>query len=428
MRSRIVYVIVVVFLCCRTYCTEPAVTIRQPALLPAGRVLTLAECIDLALVNQSSIRLAQAQVQAQTGVVTQAKAALRPTASAATSTQVAGSAQGGTQITLSGNQLVYDFGKSRQLLTQAQQQRAASLQNLVGADEDLVLSVKQAYYTLLEDTHLVDVFTQSLTQQQAHVAETEAQEAVGVIPHANVLTAQAAAASARFDLVTAQNNANLARANLSAAMGIDLRSPIRVAETTEPAFPMPTEDQAVELAFQRRPEVRRDTDQVLAAQAAVKAAAVGNLPAVVSTADYTPNTGASSFGQQSSWALLLDMQWHFLDGGSTAGAVQQARAQVTTTEETLYADKQTIANEVVQARLNTLAAEAQLISATAEVASAKENLDAATGSYNAGVGIFLAVIDAQAALLKAQVDEYTACYGLSMARAALAHATGGAFP
>jgi len=429
MKSSHIMGLVAVLLCGYAFCAEPPVLVRQAVYFPPGRVLTLAECINLALANQASIRLAQAQIQAQTGVVRQAQSTLLPTASMTTSTQLAGSSgRGGTQIVFSGNQLVYDFGHTRQLLTQAQQQRAADLQNLTGTDADVVLAVKQAYYTLLEDIHLVDVFTQDLTQQQAHVAETEAQEAVGVIPHTNVLTAQAAAASARFNLITAQNTASLARAALNAAMGIDQRSQIAVAEATETPFPVPSEDQAVALAYQRRPEIRRDTDLVRAAQAAVKAAETGNLPALVTSANYSPNPGTTGFGQTSSWALLLNLQWNFLNFGATSGAIQQAKVQVTTAEENLFADRQTIANDVVQARLNTLASEAQLVSATAEVASAQANLEAAVGSYQAGVGIFLAVIDAQAALLKAQVDEYTARYGLSIARAALLHATGGGVP
>ncbi len=408
---------------------EPVVTVRQPLLVSSDRLLSLADCINLAQANQTTIRQAQLQISAQTGAVTQARSALLPSISANTSTQVAGNTRNGnTQITFSGNQLIYNFGHSSAQVRQAQALRAAGVQNLTGVTSDTVLNVRQAYYTLLQDTHLVDVFTQNLTQQQAHVKEAQAQEAVGVVPHTNVLTAQAAATSAEVDLVTAQNTANLSRANLNAAIGVDIRSPIRIVDAVEPEIQAPAEDQAVTLAMTRRAELRRDTDQVLAARAALKSAATGNLPALVASANYSPNPGSTGFGQQQSWALLLGVQWNFFNSGATTGAVQQARAQVFTAEETLYADRQSITNEVVQARLNLLAAQARLTSALVEVTSARANLESAVGSYQAGVGIFLAVIDAQAALLKAQVDEFTARYGLSMARAMLEHATGGTVP
>ena len=402
-------------------------TVRQPEFIPADRVLTLTDCINLALKNQSSIQLALAQIETQSGAVTQARAGAWPTASASASQQIAGGngAGGNTQITFSGTQLIYDFGRTPAVIKQTEQQRASDVQNLYGTAADVVLNVKQAYYTLLQDQHLVDVFAGSLKQQQAHVDEAKAREEAGVAAHTVVLTAQAAAASAQFDLVTAQNNANQARVNLNTAMGVNLRSPIRITESTEPEAPVPEEELAVQLALTNRPEYQRDTDQILAAQSGVKVASTGNLPAVTTSASYTPNLGrTSTFGQQQAWALQLSLQWTFLDFGATRGAVQQARGQVDTARENLYTDAQTITGQVVQARLNIISAEAQLASAQAEVAAAQANLDAAVGSYTAGVGIFLSVIDAQAALLKAQVDEYSARYGLSIARATFEHAVG----
>jgi outer membrane protein TolC len=119
------------------------------------------------------------------------------------------------------------------------------------------------------------------------------------------------------------------------------------------------------------------------------------------------------------------MRWQFLD---FTGDEEQAEGQVTVSKENLYADRQTVTLEVMQSLLDVTSAEAQIVFAAAEVASAEANLAAAVGSYQAGVGTFLDVIDAQAALLKARVDEYTARYGLSIARASLQHATGASVP
>lgn len=408
---------------------QEGTAVRQPEFIPASRMLTLAECVQLALANQASIRLAQAQTQAQSGAVTQARAALLPSPSATASTQLAGgTGNGHTQYTLSANQLVYNFGRSQNLLAQAKQLHAGGQYHLAATTADVVFNVKQAYYTLLQDTHLVDVLQQNLAQQKAHVTETQAQEAAGVAPHTNVLTAQAAAASAQFDLITAQNTVVLDRVNLALALGVDVRSPLQITDTEEPALPVPDETAAIELARARRPELRRDIAQTLAAQAGARAAATGNLPAISASANYSPNPGASSVGQRQHWAVLLNLQWTFLDFGATSGAVQTARAQIITAQETLYTDTQTISSDVVQARQNIVAAEAQQASAEAEVTSAQANQQAALGSYQAGIGIFLNVIDAQAALLKAQVDVYTARYRLSIARAALEHALGGTVP
>jgi outer membrane protein TolC len=211
-------------------------------------------------------------------------------------------------------------------------------------------------------------------------------------------------------------------------MGVDVRSAFHIKVMDEPAEPVPTEDQALSLAMERRPEMCRDVAQVVAARADVKAAATSNKPTITASANYTPNPGSRGFVVQQTGSFLLGFQWNFLDFGATRGAVQQARSTVKTAEEDLYNDKQTIASELTQARENITAAQTKYDYALAEVASAQLNVESAVGSFQAGVGIFLNVIDAQALLLKAQVDQATARYELSIARAMLQHATGGAGP
>jgi len=70
---------------------------------------------------------------------------------------------------------------------------------LKGTSANVILSVKQAYYTLLQDIHLVDVFTENLKDQQGHVAQAQARKDAGMAPLTDVLTAQTAEASARLD-------------------------------------------------------------------------------------------------------------------------------------------------------------------------------------------------------------------------------------
>jgi len=414
-------------LCCSAVRADLSVPVRQPQSVTAGKVLTLADCIDLALKNQASIRQAMAQVEVQAGAVSQARSKLLPGTSVSGSTDLAGSANqnSGTTVTAGASQLIFDFSRTPSQIREAERARLAATETLKGTSANVILSVKQAYYTLLQDIHLVDVFTENLKDQQGHVAQAQARKDAGMAPLTDVLTAQTAEASARLDLVTAKNNADQARVNLNAAMGINVLSPIQIAEGTEPETPPLPEDQAVQVAFSKRPEIRADAYQIMASQAAVKVASTGNLPALTTSAERSHSTVSSASGQNDSWQWTLNLVWTPIDFGSTSGAVRSAKAQVVSAEETLYNDKQTIAGQVVQARLGVLAAEEQLREATAEVASAKATLDSVTGSYQAGVAIFLQVLDAQSAMLKAEVDEFSARYGLSIARATLEHAMGG---
>ena len=401
-----------------------ATATRQAEMIPAGKVLTLADCISLAFRNQPSIRQAAAQVDSGKGAVSQTRSNLLPQISVGGSTDISGTGpNNGTSLSVSGNQLIYDFGRSRAGVAQAEWQLAASIAALTGAKLDVILSVKQSYYGLLRSTQLVQVFEENVKAQDEHVLQAQARLNAGLAPKADVLKAAAAAASARVDLVSARNNAGQARVELNSAMGADVRSPTQIEETAEPEAPIPEVDQAVDLAIKDRPEMIQAEGLITAAEAAVKLAETGNLPEVS-----TRLGDLQSFGGQvasrNSWDWLLNLQWTPWDSGFTRGAVARARAQLVTAQESLYQVRQSVSSDVVVARLNLLAAQESLTAATAEVASAMEDVDAATGRYQSGVGILLEVLDSQAALLKAQVDELSARYGLSIARAGLEHAIG----
>jgi outer membrane protein TolC len=418
--------LIAIFICCATAWADSPPLIRQPESVPTGRTLTLDDCIKLALRNQSAIRQATAQVEIQKGQLMQAKSKLLPSTSVTTSTELAGTGGGnGSSLDTSASQLIYDFGKTPAGVAQATHQESASQHALVQSTSDTILSVKTAYYSLLQDRHLVDVYAEQLKDQQGHLSQAQARKAVGTVPLADVLQAQAAVSSAQFDLVTARKTAELARVTLNTAMGINVQVPLTIAEITEPAPLSMDEDQLVKLALLQRPEVRQNMELVLANQALVTVARTTNLPSVDTSVarsetfgDYSGASGGTD------WLWSVNLSWSPIDFGNTAGAIRSAKGGVITAEEALYNAKQNVTQDVVQARLSVIDAEAQMNSANDEVASAKENLSVATGQYDAGVGILLNVLDAQAALLKADVDQFTAQYGLSTARAQLTHAIG----
>jgi len=405
--------------------------VRQPEPVPAGKVLTLADCIGLALRNEPAVRRAAAQVEVQSGLVRQARSRLLPDTSVASSTDLRDTEQSsGTSATVGASQLIYDFSRSRWQLTQSERQYAASVAALGTTKADVILGVKQSYYGLLRSAHLVQVFDQNLKAREEHVAMAQARKDAGVAPKSDILTAAAAAASARVGLVVARNDSAQARVDLNAAMGVDVRSSTQIEETAELDTPIPETDRAVDVALKNRPEMREAEEQVAADEASLKSAETGNLPELSTSLSDSQSFGRRSggfdgaSGDSNTWAWMLSLNWHPFDSGYTRGAVTQARAQLVSAQESLYQVRQQVMRDVVAARLNVVAAQEALIAATAEVESAKEDEDAATGRYQTGTGIFLEVLDAQAAYLKAQVDEAVARYGLSIARAALEHAIG----
>jgi outer membrane protein len=397
--------------------------IRKAELLSPVKVLTVDDAIHLGLTNQPTVREAQAQFQISAGAVSVSGSALRPSVTVNASQALLGT-QGRGNLTNNGavSQLLYDFGRSRSALTSAEQTELSNYYALMAASADVVFSVKQAYYTLLEDNRLVEVFKENLKDQNAHVDQAQARLTVGVGPRADLLTAQASAASASVDLIHAQRTAELALVSLNAAMGVDVRSQTQIKDSAEPDAPVPLLNDAVMQAITNRPEVAQSVESVNAAVYSLKSAKTGNYPVLSGVANGQETLAGGSL--TNGWQLALNLQWTPFDFGRVGGQITEAQGQLLLTEEQLYATRQSVSQDATSARLNIIAAQAELVSSKAEVASATENLDVATGRYEAGIGIFIQVTDAQSLLLKAEVDEATAQYGLSIARAELEHAVG----
>ena len=403
---------------------KDVVLVRQPELIPADKVIALPDAIALTLQNQPTIRQAGAQVVIQTGAARQSRSALLPSLDVTSSAAIVGNRNNiGTTVSETINQLIFDFSRSRNLLDQSRQQLAAAQYGLSVATLSATFTVKQDYYAALRTARLVQVFETNVKDQDEHVSQAQARFGAGLAPKSDVLNAQAAAASARVDLVTARNNAAQARVDLNIAMGVDVRGAFQISETTEPEFPVPSLDDAVNLAIKNRPEMCQAIDQAASAVAALRAARTGNLPTLTTSLGQNQVSGGQFLSPRSiNW--LVNLTWTPFDSGFTRGAVFQAEGQLENTQENVYTVSQTVSRDVASARLNVLTAQESLASARVEVAAATENLAVATGRYAAGVGIFLEVLDAQGLLLKAQVDEATALYGLSTARAQLEHAIG----
>lgn len=408
-----------------------------PTLVPTNRPLTLNEAIALALQHQPDLSLAGAGVVSAAGRTKQAASGLLPAINVSAQYSKSGPAPeistplGGSTTTntnsystsISGQQLLFDFGRTSAEVSQARRQEESARQSLAQTREDVINQVKQAYYTLLQNQQLVEVQRRNVADQQAHLELTRARFHAGVAPRADVVRAETSVATAILSLATAENNAATALVNLNLAMGVDVRTPTQVEETTEPPPALPPLEQIVEQALSNRPAVRQSRADLAAAQEGLRVARTGNLPALVAVGNigwrdttFPPST--------ESWSYGASLQFPLYNGGATSGQIRAAQGNLQAAQARLRQTEQAVGSEVTQAYLSVQTAAQQVTAAEAEVANAEESLRLATGRYQAGVAAFIEVIDGETALLTARTNRVNVVYGLSMARAALQRALG----
>ncbi len=292
---------------------------------------------------------------------------------------------------------------------------------------DVVLQVKQAFYTYLQNTRLVSVNEANVQNQQAHLALAQARLRSGLGLPSDVVRAQTAVAEALLNLNLARNNASVSRVNLATFMGIDPRTPLQAADTSEPARDQLDVNTLVTQAIQVRPEVVQAQAALRGAEHGLSAARTSNAPSLGA------NVGLATRGpnfppENSSFSVGASIQWNPFDVGLTAGRIREARAGVEQAQAQLTNAQLAVTQDVSQAYLNLLTADQRVDSATAEIANAQESVRLAEGRFRAGLGTFIEVTDAQNALLTAQTNRVNAVSAVDQARAALSRAVGAPLP
>ncbi len=450
----------------------PAVSLpaapSRPADVPS-RPLTADEAVRIALHNQPNVIVARAGISAAQGRTQQARSGLLPSVilsagytnvqtlstegngaavgtsgsttgggstggsgsgGTSSSGSTFGGATGGSGTTASGfqaaavaRQLIFDFNHTRDLVRQASQQERAATYNLAQVETDLVLQVKQAFYLFVQNSRLTAINEENIANRRSQLALAQARLTSGLGLPADVVTAETALAEATTNLITARTNETLSRISLALTMGIDPRTPIDAATSSEP--PVVTDDVQglVDTALKQRSDILQAVSLLTAARYGVSAARTTNAPSLAG------NIGLLSRGvdfppESDSFSVGVSVQWDPFDGGFTAGKVKEARANVVSAQAQLTNTQLGAVSDVSQAYMSLRNAEQRVVSGDTEVANAAEGVRIAQGRFSRGLGLFLDIINAQAALVTARSNRASAQYGVHQARAALSRAIG----
>ena len=401
---------------------HPATAIAQ-----TPRAMTLAELVAAAEQRNPSIVAAQQAVTAAEARVLLARAGRGPIVTASGTTGTSGasttttSPQGfSTAVSITTSYVLYDSGQIAHAVRQAEANLKAVRIALEATRQDVALAVAVAYVGILRAERTVRLREQVVVQNQELVRLAEGQFRAGVVPRADVVRAQAGLAAADGELIAARNGVDQAKASLNTAVG---QPPVtQVAVAPAPTVPRLTVAQAGLPAFsEERPEVRRAQAEIEAAEAAIALAQAGGGVRVTLDGRVTQSFAPSELA---TWSVTSTVSLPVSDAGRVGALVAEATANLAAARARIEGTRLTVQQQSLAAFLNVLDARARIDSARAGLAFAQESLRLAQGRYAAGAGPFLEVIDAQTALVQADVTLARAEFDELAAVLALRHALG----
>lgn len=325
---------------------------------------------------------------------------------------------------------IYTFGRTDALERAAQAESEASGLDVAAARNDLELEITRAYWAAVTAGESVTVLGESLRRMDSALEDVRNRFKVGLVPPNDVLSVEAQRSRQEVLLIQARNLREQAMADLRRLIGAAPEAPIALqAQLDAPVAPTPALPQLVDEARKARPDRQALEARVGGAGQRREAALAGKRPtiSVGGGVDYgRPN--ARIFPRiaewRESWDASVNVNWTFWDGGRVAADVaQQTAAQQAARERLAEFDSQ-LEVEVLQRRLDVEAASAAIAAAHDAVRSASEARRVVGDRFAAGIATSTDVLDAQVALLQAQLDLTQSLANAKLSEARLARALG----
>ncbi len=303
------------------------------------------------------------------------------------------------------------------------------------AEEDVRLDVSRAYWTLVTARELVKVLETGLQRMDAWVSDVEARRAAGVLPPNDVLTAQAQRARQNVQLIQARNSAAYAEVDLARLIGVELDQPIVTA--TPPDRPLAAAADAltqpvgtlVIRAVQARAERAGLIERQAVMRANADAASASMKPQVGAVASVEPARPNQRFVPRldewnTSWDLGVNLVVPLWDGGRARADRAAALAQSDAIAQRVREFDAAVGAEVRQRVLDIASNRAALGAAGEAIAAATEARRVVGERFNAGVATPTDVLDAQNAVLQAELEQLQITAALRLGEARLLRTLG----
>jgi len=239
------------------------------------------------------------------------------------------------------------------------------------------------------------------------------------VPPSDVLSTEAQHAHQRMLGIEADNIVVTTTAELKRLVGVDQDAAIElIPPAAQPVTPV------IANARENRPERKSLLFRIAAAEERVEAASAGNLPQLTAIGGYDmarPNLRIFPIQEKwrSSWDIGVNVHWSLFDGGRVRAETAEAAANRRATEARLRDFDADLERDVRQRTADVASAAASIEAGEVGVRAAAETRRVLAERFSAGVATNLDVLDAQAALLRAELDLTRARANAELARARL---------
>ena len=307
---------------------------------------------------------------------------------------------------------LFDSFASWRGVNRAERMKDAAGHQLERTDQEVVFRVVDSYYAVLVARKQMEVAEHAMKTAQAILDRSKDRFETGVVVESDYLSAQVRLATRKQELIRAQNNLALARAQLSTAMGISTENVFDPADTlAERNLPAISLEEAEKQAVEMRPDLKRVRSEEMAQQQSVSIAKSSFGPRVNAFAGWeADNPTFVAGGGGNNWLAGIEVQFDLFQGGAKRAQLSHERAM----QEKAAALKEmaidAIRLEVQRAYYDVDAARQQVEVARAAIAESQESLRINQNRYDSGLSTITDLLASEEAARRSQTDYWEAIY------------------
>lgn len=292
------------------------------------------------------------------------------------------------------------------------------------ARELVVLVVVSNYLLAIADQSEVDAATSERDTAKALFQQSTDQKTAGLASAVDVLRSQVQLESREQKLISAKNVFEKQKLVLARAIGLPLGQQFEL--TTQVSYHDLTPsslDEAVQSAYESRPDFQSEMSRVRSAELVRKAATAERYPSIGAETDYGlsgVNPGSSHGTVDAAATLRIPI----FQGGKVHADVLRADASLEEETQRMGDLRARIDQEVRDAYLDLQATGQEVSVENSAVALATQTLDQSRDRFRAGVTDNIEVVQALDALATAHDAYIASLYSFNIAKISLAKATG----
>ena len=311
-------------------------------------------------------------------------------------------------------------------INRAREMNIAAKRQLERTDQEILFRVVQSYYGVLLAAKQLEVAEQAEKTAKSIMDRSQVRFDAGLVVESDLLSAKVRLASREQELIRARNNLELARVQLSTAMGVPAVAQYQpadpLAERTLTAAPLPALEQE---ALATRPDLKRIEAQQSAQELSLAIAKSSFGPRLKAFAGWElDNPTFLAGGGGNNWLGGIELQIDLFQGGAKRAALSHERANAERIAALKQAARDSVRLEVQQAYFDQDASQQQVEVARTAIAQAQESLRINQDRYDGGLLTITDLLGAEEAARRSQTDYWQAVYQFQVSYANLELASG----